>query len=82
MENVGTFYGHLEYVTAIWYIYDHLVIYIVVIWYISPRLVYCITKNLATQIKNGAMTALKPCNSLGSAQCRKKEVWTKFFLLL
>jgi hypothetical protein len=37
MENVGIFYGHLKYITAIWYIlwpFDKLVI----IWYISPRL--------------------------------------------
>jgi hypothetical protein len=44
MYNIGIFYGHLEYFTAIWNIlrpfgifYDHLV-NSVFIWYISPRL--------------------------------------------
>jgi hypothetical protein len=35
MENVGTFYAHLEYIMAIWYIsgpFGNLV----VIWYIFP----------------------------------------------
>jgi hypothetical protein len=47
MENVGTFHGHLEYITAIWYTlgpFGNLV----VSGYISPVLVYCIKKNLAT----------------------------------
>jgi hypothetical protein len=50
MENVGTFYAHMEYIAAIWYIlcsFGNLE----VIWYISPRfLVYCVNKNLATLI--------------------------------
>jgi hypothetical protein len=36
MENVGTFYGHLEYNTDVWHIlepFDNLV----AIWYIFPR---------------------------------------------
>jgi hypothetical protein len=46
-ENVGEFYGHLEYFTAIWYTFWPLV-NVVVIWYIFPVLVYCVKKNLAT----------------------------------
>jgi hypothetical protein len=55
MENAGIIYGHLEYLTIIWYIY------FVVIWYIlghlvmlwkfgifSLVLVHCVKKNLAT----------------------------------
>jgi hypothetical protein len=49
MENVGIFYGHLEYFLVIWYI----------LWpfgnlhsgnlvYFFPALVYCVMKNLAT----------------------------------
>jgi hypothetical protein len=36
MEQVGVFFGHLEYISAIWYI---LWIFgnLVAIWYISPR---------------------------------------------
>jgi hypothetical protein len=47
MENVGIFYGHLEYFTAIWYIFG-LFDNVVVIWYIFHVLVYCVKKNLAT----------------------------------
>jgi hypothetical protein len=36
MENLGIFYNHLVYFTAINIFYGHLV-YFVVIWYISPR---------------------------------------------
>jgi hypothetical protein len=35
MENVGTFFGHLEYVTAIWYSLCPLG-NLVAIWYIFP----------------------------------------------
>jgi hypothetical protein len=52
MENVGVFYGLLEYVMAHWHnlwpfdiVYGHFV-YFVVIWYILP--VCCSKKNLAT----------------------------------
>jgi hypothetical protein len=54
MEKVGIFYGHLEYITAIWnllrpfgIIHGHSVI----LWQfgiISTVLVYCVKKNLAT----------------------------------
>jgi hypothetical protein len=44
MENVGIVYAHLEYHTAIWYIF-------MVILYTSPVLVYCVKKNLATLLK-------------------------------
>jgi hypothetical protein len=49
MENVGIFYGHLEYFTAIWCTLWSLVIscdnlvYFTPFWYI-----YCVKKNLAT----------------------------------
>jgi hypothetical protein len=36
MENAGIFYGHLEYITVIWYILWPF-LYFVVIWYIFPR---------------------------------------------
>jgi hypothetical protein len=36
MENVGIFYGHLEYISAIRYILWPFG-YLVVIWYISPH---------------------------------------------
>jgi hypothetical protein len=35
-ENVGIFYAHLEYITAIWYILWSFG-YFVVIWFILPR---------------------------------------------
>jgi hypothetical protein len=44
MENIGIFYGHLEYIMAIWYItwpFGSLVVF-------SLVLVYCITNNLAS----------------------------------
>jgi uncharacterized metal-binding protein len=53
MENVGTFYGHLEYFTANWYIlwpFNN----VVVIWFILfffTFLVFCVIKNLATLVK-------------------------------
>jgi hypothetical protein len=57
MEDVGIFYGHLIYFTAIWYFllpsgifYGHLV-------YISPVLVCCITRNLATLVHMEAVSA-------------------------
>jgi hypothetical protein len=42
MNKVGIIYGHLEYITAIWYIFGHLVYFwpfdnLVAIWYASPR---------------------------------------------
>jgi hypothetical protein len=46
-ENVGSFYGHLEYFTSMWYIllpFENLVVILV---YLFPVLVYCITENLA-----------------------------------
>jgi hypothetical protein len=53
-EDVGIFYGHLVYFTAIRNIlrtygifYGH-IIYFVAIWYIFPVLVCCTKKNLAT----------------------------------
>jgi hypothetical protein len=49
-ETVGIFYGHLEYITAIWYIlwsFGNLV----AVWYIPPFLVYWIKKNLATLVQ-------------------------------
>jgi hypothetical protein len=51
MENVGIFYGHLEYFTAIWNILRQFGI-VVAIWYISPRFssVFCVKKNLATLV--------------------------------
>jgi hypothetical protein len=36
MENVGMFYGHLEYIMALWCILWPFG-YLVVIWYIFPR---------------------------------------------
>jgi ATP-dependent Zn protease len=48
IENLGIFYEHLIYFTAIGNIFGHLV-YFMVIWYIfSPVLVCCTEKNLAT----------------------------------
>jgi hypothetical protein len=50
MENVGSFCGHLEYITAVWYIigpFGNLV----VSWYFFPVLIYCIKKNLATLLR-------------------------------
>jgi hypothetical protein len=50
MEDVGLFYGHLVYFTAICYTYvfcGHLK-HFMVIWYIFPILVCCTKKNLAT----------------------------------
>jgi hypothetical protein len=47
MENLGIFYDHLVYFTAIGNIYGHLVCF-VVIWYIFPVLVFWAKKNLAT----------------------------------
>jgi hypothetical protein len=46
MENFGIVYGHLEFITAIWYIswpFGNLV----AIWYFSPVFVYCVKRNLA-----------------------------------
>jgi hypothetical protein len=45
----GIFYSHLEYFTAIWYILRPFG-NVVAIWYIFPLLVYCVKKNLATQL--------------------------------
>jgi hypothetical protein len=36
MKTVGNFYGHLEYITAIWYILWQIG-NLFAIWYISPR---------------------------------------------
>jgi hypothetical protein len=47
MKNVGIFYLQLAYLTAIWYIFGHLV-HFVVIWYIFPVLVCFTNTNLAT----------------------------------
>jgi hypothetical protein len=47
LENVDILYGHLEYFTDIWDIFDHLV-HFVFIWYIFPVLESCTKKNLAT----------------------------------
>jgi hypothetical protein len=49
VEHVGLFYGHLEYIKAVWYIvcpYGNLG----AVWFIwfSPVLVNCLKKNLAT----------------------------------
>jgi hypothetical protein len=44
MENVGIFYVHLVYFTAI----RNILFPFVVIWYILPVLVCCTKKNLAT----------------------------------
>jgi hypothetical protein len=49
LENVDIFYGHLEYFTEIWGIYDHLV-HFVFIGYIFPVLVSFTKENLATQV--------------------------------
>jgi hypothetical protein len=46
MEKVGKFYGHLEHITASWYMLwpcGNLVV-------ISSILVYCVKKNLATLV--------------------------------
>jgi hypothetical protein len=54
MKDVGKFYGHLVYFTAIWYILRHFgvlcgnLLYFAVIWYIFPVLVFSTKKNLAT----------------------------------
>jgi hypothetical protein len=49
MEDIGMFYGHLVYFTAVWYItYVAFGIYFVVIWYVFPVLVCCTEKNPAT----------------------------------
>jgi hypothetical protein len=54
MENVGIFYGHLEYFTDIWNILRTLGVFydlyaqFVTILDIFPVLVYCLKKNLAT----------------------------------
>jgi hypothetical protein len=43
MENVDIFYGHLEYIEAIWYMLWYM--YFEVSWYVySTFLVYCIKK--------------------------------------
>jgi hypothetical protein len=51
MENVGIFYGHLEYFTA--FRYTHFMTvgrWPLVIWHISPVLLCCAKKNLATLV--------------------------------
>jgi hypothetical protein len=58
MENVGIFYYHLEYITAIGYIlrsFD----YFVVIWYVYPVLVNCVKKNLAALTRIRKLAAYK-----------------------
>jgi hypothetical protein len=52
MENVGIFYGHWEYFTAIWYILWPFRI-VVVTRYFFPVLVYCVKTNLATLVGKG-----------------------------
>jgi hypothetical protein len=55
MENV-IFYGRSEHLTSIWYTYLYgnlvcnLMVLLMVLFIFSPVLVYCFTKNLATQI--------------------------------
>jgi hypothetical protein len=47
MENVALFYGHLEYITAIWYLYGlWVVLWLFGIFY--TFLVYCIKTHPAT----------------------------------
>jgi hypothetical protein len=47
MDNVGTIYAHLEYITDIWSVLGQFGTN-VVIWYIFHVLVHCKKKNLAT----------------------------------
>jgi hypothetical protein len=47
LENVGIFYGHLEYLSDIWKFNDHLVRF-VLIWYIYPNFGIMYQENLAT----------------------------------
>jgi hypothetical protein len=49
MEDVGIFYGHLAYFTAIWYIlWSFDIFYGYIFGIFSPLLVCCTKKNLAT----------------------------------
>jgi hypothetical protein len=51
----GLFYGHLVYLTAIWYILWPLGIFLV-IWYIFPRMGKLYQENLATLARNAEIT--------------------------
>jgi hypothetical protein len=45
MQNIGIFYGNMEYILAIWYIiwpFGNLVVF----WYISPFLVYFVSRKI------------------------------------
>jgi hypothetical protein len=48
MERIAILFGHLKYITALWYILWPFV-NLVAIWYFTPVLVHCVKKkNLAT----------------------------------
>jgi hypothetical protein len=89
MENIGIFYGHLEYFTAIWYIlwpFGN----VVVIWYLYiyfPILVNCVKKNLATlgwtltRFRSRASTPLIEFLSGWISQKRPKDRLISFFAM-
>jgi hypothetical protein len=55
MENVGIFFGHLEYLTAIWYI----CIFCGQLVYFSPFWVCCSKKNMATLFRSVRWTYVR-----------------------
>jgi hypothetical protein len=62
MEDVGTFYSHLDYFTAIWYsLRLFWYTYLIKIMYIFPVLVCCTKKNLAALVSEKIRV---PCHGL------------------
>jgi uncharacterized membrane protein (GlpM family) len=66
MEYFGRCYSHLEYFTAIWYIFGHMAYFLSFIICIFCQLVhvfflvlvYCTKKNLSTQVFNANIITL------------------------
>jgi hypothetical protein len=88
MENVGMFYSHLEYITAIWNIFQPFGIFYGHLVYFPHVLVYCFKKNLATpgtatlipeEKKNSLLFAdaaesVNPVGAHGSVAARQLQV--------
>jgi hypothetical protein len=72
MENNGIFYGHLEYVTTIWYILWPFGNFVVK-WYIfhSFWYMYCTKKDLATLVKSLRYASEAPKYAWTERACHK-----------
>jgi hypothetical protein len=83
MDDVGKFYGHFVYFTAIWYryiFYSH-VVHFMAIWYIFPVLVCCTKENLATLMRT-FKTLLNRFKAIDKKKKSLAEALTPYFRLI